>query len=824
MSIYKKSTRRRDILTRFILIAIIVTCAASSTATLWAMTLQIPDFDTFFQERSLTQSTKLYDRTGKVLLYDVFGNARRTVVALSDISPHAQHATIAIEDADFYNHNGIKLSSIARAFLVNVGSGELRQGGSTLTQQVIKNTLLTQDKKISRKIKEVLLSLKLERTMPKNDILALYLNESPYGGNIYGIEEAAASFLGKRAKDLTIAESAYLAALPQAPTYLSPYGKHRDKLEERKNLTLKKMYELGYISKTDYETAQKEKVTFLPPEGKGIKAPHFVFYVIDELQKEYSEETLKNNGFKVITSLDWEIQQKAEAIIAKYGPINQQGFGAKNAGLVITDPKTGQILAMVGSRDYFDIDNEGNFNVATAKRQPGSTFKPFIYATAFMKGYTPETVVFDLPTEFNTNCSPTGQPETAGAVCYTPENYDGKFMGPVTLRKALANSRNIPAVKTLYLAGIADSLKTAEAMGITTLTDPKRYGLSLVLGGGEVTLLEMTSAYSVFANDGVRNETASILQIINPQGVIVKEYKPNPKQVIPANTARQITHILKDNEARQPAYSPNSVLNIPGHDVAVKTGTTNNYRDAWIIGYTPSLTLGVWVGNNDNTPMDKKVAGQIVAPVWNELMVSYLSGKPNELFNNPDPTPTNIKPILRGIWQGGDITINGGNEYVTRNVHSILYWVDKNNPLGSKPANPYNDAQFRLWEAPVRSWAANQGLIDDSSLIPTNQRVDQSPTNIQNQNTIPVSLNSLNTEGYTQNDLVTLSFEADSSSIRQADFFINNTLINSTTKSPFKYTFIPSELDNLERSNEVKVIIYDRNRNRGEAKGILLIK
>ena len=797
------------------------------------MTLQIPDFDSFFKERTLTQSTKIYDRTGKVLLYDVFGNARRSTVALADVSPYAKKATMAIEDADFYNHGAIKFSSIARAFLVNVGSGEVRQGGSTLTQQVIKNTLLTQDKKISRKIKEVILSYKLEQTMSKDDILALYLNETPYGGTIYGIEEAAQSFFGKKSKDLTLAESAYLASLPQSPTYLSPYGKNKDRLDARKNLTLSKMLALGWITKDEYSQALAEKVVFLPPEGNGIKTPHFVFYVIDQLEKEYSEETLKNNGFKVITTLDWDLQKKAEELVDKYATKNEKSFGAKNVGLVVIDPKTGQILSMVGSRDYFDTTNDGNFNVTTAKRQPGSTFKPFVYATAFTKGYTPDTVLFDVPTEFSTNCSPIVDQSSTDPNCYSPQNYDGNYVGPISLRKALGNSRNVPAVKLLYLAGLNDSIKTAQSMGITTLTDPKRYGLSLVLGGGEVTLLEMTGAYGVFANDGVKNDTESIIQIVDPQGTVIKEYKSEPKQVIPANTARLISDVLKDNEARQPVFSPNSALYVPNYDVAVKTGTTNDYRDAWVIGYTPSITIGAWAGNNDNTPMDKKTASLIAAPLWNEFMRSYLANKPNEPFNNPDPTPTNLKPTLRGIWQGGESYVVDKNtglpatnstpdssrsERVIKSVHDILYWVDKSDPLGPKPANPYNDPEFRLWEPPVRSWAAARGLFDEIGVSVPNSN----PTSFTPGVGMVIKINSIKTEPYNITDIVTVGFNAPGN-ITQADFFINNTYLASVTKNPFTYSFTPKDIDNLENSNEIKVVAYDTNRNRSEAKAILLV-
>lgn len=655
---------------------------------IWAASLNIPDFDAFFKERVISESTKIYDRTGDVLLYDVHGNIKRTVVPYDQISDHIKKATISIEDSNFYNHSGIQLSAMLRSLLVDISTGKIEQGGSTITQQVIKNVLLTKDKKISRKIKEIVLAVKLEQIMPKNDILALYLNETPYGGNIYGVEEAATSFFGKNASEVNLAEAAYLAALPQAPSYFSPYGNHKDKLEERKNVVLNRMAELGYITKDEAEKAKKEKVEFKPLDGKGIKAPHFVFYIIEQLEEKYGREAVETQGFKVITTLDWNLQKKAEEVVKKYGEENSAKYNAHNASMIATDPKTGQILVMVGSKDYFDTKNDGNFNISLAKRQPGSAFKPFVYATAFEKGYTPETVVFDLPTQFSTNCPPN---------CYTPENYDGKYLGPITFRNALAQSRNIPAVKALYLAGINDSLATAKRFGITSLNDPNRYGLTLVLGGGEVSLLELTSAYGVFANEGVRNNTISLIRVEDANGKVLNEEQPKSESVMNPAITRMISSILSDNNARIPAFGANSPLYFPNHQVAAKTGTTNDYRDAWIIGYTPNIAVGAWVGNNDNTPMDKKIAGFIVAPMWNEFMRSYLAEAPSENFQPAPVIDQNIKPILRGVWQ-------------QPSIHSILYWVDKNNPLGPTPSNPMNDPQFLLWEEPINIWKSVNNL------------------------------------------------------------------------------------------------------------------
>ena len=672
---------------------LIVLFAFGGAGVLWAVSLDIPDLNNF-QDRNVVESTKIYDRTGKVVLYDVHGNVKRTVVPTEGISDFIKKASVAIEDARFYQHSGVDPQGVLRAFVVNVGSGEVLQGGSTITQQVIKNALLSRDRNITRKIKEVILALKLEKVMTKDEILVAYLNEAPYGGSMYGVEEASQSFFGTGAKEVTLAQAAYLAALPKAPTYFSPYGQHRDKLEERKNLVLAKMRELGMITKEEETKAKEEKVEFLQRNDGGIKAPHFIDFVRSYLEEKYGRDAIEQEGYRVITTIDWKMQSQAQEIVAKYAKENEIKFNARNAALVAIDPTTGQILAMVGSRDYFDRDNEGNFNIATASRQPGSAFKPFAYATAFMKGYTPDTVLFDVPTEFDTSCTAISTPILEGASCYHPENYDNLFRGPISMRNALAQSVNVPSVKVMYLAGITNSIKTAKEMGITGLSNKNQYGLSLALGGGEVSLLDMVSAYGVFADDGVRNSYAFILKVEDSNKKTLEEYTQNPERIIPTQTARQISDVLSDNIARAPAFGDSSYLYLPGYSVAVKTGTTNDYRDAWVIGYTPDLVVGAWAGNNDNTPMEKKVAGFIIAPLWNTFMKEVLPTRSNESFPKPDPTPVESKPILRGVWQG--------------DIHSILYFVDKDNPTGPQPSRPENDPQFHLWETPVLLWASQQ--------------------------------------------------------------------------------------------------------------------
>ena len=612
-----------------VLLSVALALFAGGGFVYWISTFKTPDLGSF-EKRKIIQSTKIYDRTGKVLLFDLHQDTKRTVVPITEISRNIKNATVAIEDEEFYQHGGIKFTSIIRALLANLIKGGYTQGGSTITQQVVKNSLLNSEKKISRKLKEWVLALKLEKVMTKDEILGAYLNEAPYGGNIYGIEEASQVYFGKNASDLTLGESAYLASLPNAPTFFSPYGPNVKRLTERKNLVLSKMLNNGFMSKEEYDLATKEVVTFYPQDRLGIKAPHFVIYIIKQLEDKYGRKTVEEGGLKVTTTLNFDLQQKAEDVVKKYSAENLQKFNASNAAITAIDPKTGQILVMVGSKDYFSKDIDGNFNVTTAHRQPGSAFKPIVYAAAFNKGFTPDTVLFDLPTEFQASCnlqelSTTTEIKAPKDECYAPQNYDNLFVGPITLRNALAQSRNVPSVKILYLTGIENALRLAKNMGIDDLSDTNQYGLSLVLGGGEVTPLDLTAAYGVFANNGVKNPKISILKVEDKDGKTLEQFNPRSSVVMPEETAQKISNILSDNVARTPLYGNRSLLYFENRDVAAKTGTTNDYRDAWTVGYSPNLVVGAWVGNNDNTPMEKKVAGMIVTPMWRAFMDIALS-------------------------------------------------------------------------------------------------------------------------------------------------------------------------------------------------------
>lgn len=797
---------------KIIFLVLILFFGSGGLGLFWLATLKIPDFSSF-HDRVVTESTKIYDRTGKILLYDIHGNIQRKVIPFEQISKDIKNATVAIEDSEFYEHHGFKPTAFIRASIVNLTSGSFSQGGSTITQQLVKNTLLTQDKKITRKIKEIILALKMERVLSKEQILTLYLNENPYGGSVYGVEEAAQSFFGKSASEVSLAEAAYIAAVPQAPTYYSPWGKNRERLDARKNLVLKRMSELGFITPQEEAVAKETVVTFQPQRQGGIKAPHFVMFVKDYLEQKYGEEEIASRGYKVITSLDWDLQQKAEEVVREYGEQNAKNFGAANAGLVAIDPKTGQILAMVGSRDYFDTANDGNFNVTLAHRQPGSSFKPFVYAEAFIKGFTPETVVFDLPTQFDTTCA--RNPKN----CYTPNNYDLKFRGPITLRSALGQSINIPAIKVLYLAGIRDSIELARKMGITGLSNQNQYGLTLVLGGGEVTPLDMTSAYSVFANDGVRNPYEKILKVENSDGETVEEFTPHPQTVLEPQIARLISNILSDNQARQPVFAANSPLYFPNAQVAAKTGTTNDYKDAWVVGYTPTISVGTWVGNNDNTPMEKKIAGYIVVPMWRAFMDYALTKVPTENFITPEPTSEDLPPVYRGFWQGNQnyfidkVSGKLATEYtpeetreekVVTAVHSILYWLDRQ-----------NDAQFPLWEQPIRAWAAAQGLNDESDSVIPKQKDDIHTS--ADKPSFEIS-SPQERETYDRHDRITVSINnyRGRNDLSQVDVYLNDSFVGSTKQAPYEVSFVPKDIPNLDDRNELRVVVYDSVRNKSE--------
>ena len=672
-------------------------------------------------KRQVVESTKIYDRTGEHLLYEIHGEEKRTMVSLKDMGEIIKAATIAAEDQSFYQHHGIYFKSIARAAIYDLMGRKVSQGGSTITQQLIKNTVLTPERTFTRKVKEVILSIELEQRFSKDEILEMYLNEIPYGSNAYGVQAAAQTFFGKDSKRLTLAEAALLASLPKAPTYYSPYGTNTEDLKGRQEYVLDQMTKLGYVTKEEADAAKEaDIISEVRPFQENIQAPHFVMYVKEMLVTRYGEKQVEERGMKVYTTLDWDKQTIAEEAVKKGVAANITKYRATNAALTAIDPKTGQILAMVGSRDYFDKSIDGNVNVATRDRQPGSSFKPYVYATAFKKGYTPNTTIFDVETNFGTKEQP-----------YVPQNYSNNFSGPVKMREALARSLNIPAVKTLYLAGVQNSINTAQSMGITTLKNPSRYGLALVLGGGEVKLVDHVAAFGTFATGGVRHDKTAILKITDGKGSLIEEYKSSPgEKALDADICAQIDAILSDNKLRAPVFGSSSPLRFDDRPVAVKTGTTNEWRDAWTVGYTPGLAAGVWAGNNNNSPMAAGADGvYVAAPIWREFMDRALANMAIEQFPEAKEIKTG-KAVLDGTIQGEEKEVTvckiGSGKYCLANehcpsdkkkrkkkffaAHSILYWVDKDNPRGDIPKQPQKDPQFSAWEKGVQKWAERKEL------------------------------------------------------------------------------------------------------------------
>ncbi len=568
-------------------------------------------------------TTLIYDRNGK-LLYRLYEGRNRTLVNLKDIPPYLVNATIATEDKNFYKHPGVDVTAIARAGWAYVQNHQI-QGGSTITQQLIKNTLLSPDRTIVRKVKEMYLAFWAERIYNKEQILQMYFNEVPYGGPAWGVEAASESFFGKGVKDLDLAQSAYLAGLPASPTTFSPYGNHPELAKARQKEVLRRMVEEGYISKEEAQKADAEVIDIKPPVEQ-IKAPHFVMYVREQLAQKYGERFVSQGGLKIVTTLDLDLQEKTQDIVHDE-VANLGNLKVSNGAAMITDARTGQILTMIGSKDYFDKSYDGNVNVAVSLRQPGSSIKPITYATAFKQGYTPGTMILDTPVVFKNEWE-----------VYSPGNYDGRFHGAVTIRTALGSSYNIPAVKTLAIVGIPEMIKTAQDLGITTFNDPNRYGLSLTLGGGEVKLVDMMTVYGTFSQMGIKHDLQPVLKITDSSGNVLEDNsQPTGSEVLNPAVAYLITDILQDNNARTPAFGPNSLLKIPNYHVAVKTGTTDSKRDNWTFGYTPQYVVGVWVGNNDNSPMDPQLTSGITgaAPIWNKIITSLLAGKSDLAFQRP---------------------------------------------------------------------------------------------------------------------------------------------------------------------------------------------
>ncbi|MBN1263669.1 MAG: PBP1A family penicillin-binding protein [Candidatus Pacebacteria bacterium] len=592
----------------------------------WLFILKDLPSPTKLENYDFPVSTQIFD-SKKRLLYEIYAEKKRTPIKIENIPDHLKWATIASEDKDFYHHRGFAFRGIIRGFYNTIFKKSL-QGGSTITQQLIKNALLTQERTIQRKIREAILAWLTEIIYSKDQILEMYFNQVPYGGTAWGIETAAQTYFNKSTPDLTLAESALLAGLPASPTRFSPFGAHPDLAINRQKRVLQRMVEDGHISLEDAQEAEKEALNFAPMEIS-IKAPHFVLWIKEKLVEQYGERLVEQGGLRITTTLDLDLQEKAQQII--HAEIDKlENLKVANGAGLITAPETGAILALIGSHDYFDLKNDGNVNVVLRPRQPGSAIKPLNYALAFEnKTLTPASVINDIPTCF----------KVAGQKSYCPVNYDGQFHGPVQTRFALGNSYNIPAVKTLVLNGLEEFINFAKKMGITSFTEPKNYGLSLTLGGGEVTMYDLTTAFSAFANNGIRQNLYAIEKVENWQGKVLYQHQESPgARVISPETAYLISHILSDNNARTAAFGSHSQLLIKDHpEVAVKTGTTNEKKDNWAIGFTPDFSVSVWVGNNDNTPMSQIASGTTGASsIWNQIMSLVLKDKKSHWPPKPE--------------------------------------------------------------------------------------------------------------------------------------------------------------------------------------------
>lgn len=669
--------------------------------------------------REISQSTKIYDRTGERLLYEVAPDQNRTLVKIEDIPQHVKDAVVTAEDRNFYEHHGIDYLALVRAVVVNTLHFSRIKGTSTITQQLVKNAILTSDRSMVRKIKEIMLSIALEKKFTKDQILQLYLNEIGYGSTNYGVEAASRAYFDKSVKDVTLAEAAVLAALPNQP---SRFLNDPEALKERRDWILENMEKLGYANHDDVVAALSSDTPVIA-DNRAFEAPHFVQWVKGMLEETYGARTVETGGLSIITTLDLDKQHFAEEAVVGGVAANGERYGFANAGLLALDPKTGEILAMVGSPDFTNADIDGQVNVTLQPLQPGSSIKPIVYAAAFAKGYTPETLLWDVLTTFPTDTEP-----------YTPKNYDEKEHGLVTMRSALQGSLNIPAVKTLYLVGIDQALTFARNLGYSTLNDASRVGLSMVLGGAEVTMIDHVAAYAVFANNGIYHKPYAVLKVVDADGKVLEEHPPEKqpsREALNSTVTSTLSNVLSDNAARTFVFGAQNYLTLGDRPAAAKTGTTNNYKDAWTVGYTPSLVAGVWVGNARGTTMSRGADGsKIAAPIWNEFMKKSLSGTAIEAFPEYIPVHTG-KSVLDGIlpYQSAEIdTVSGklATEYTPSSrrqtlscgeFHTILTYVDKDNPQGPPPENPSADPYYSVFEQAIAEYIVrhNASLAPDEA-------------------------------------------------------------------------------------------------------------
>jgi len=769
----------------------------------------------------IAQATQIYDRTGEHLLYEIHGDENRTMVDMDDLPEYIPQAAIAIEDDDFYRHMGFDVKGITRAVFKDIAGQEYSQGGSTITQQLIKNTVLTPEKTLTRKVKELILSVELEIKLKKDEILELYLNAIPYGSTAYGIEAASQTYFGKSAQDISLAETAMLAGLPRAPSYYSP-RQHPDRAKYRQELVLDRMAELGYITEDEAEEAKEEELHFVVKRAD-ITAPHFVDYIREVLVEEYGIKKVETGGLKVITSLDLDKQEIAEDVITSNRERNEQ-YGAYNEALIATDPKTGEILSMVGSVDYFSEEDhkgklDGQVNVITSFRSPGSSIKPLVYATAFSRGYNPDAILYDVRTSFG---------DDGSGKEYIPQNYTGGFNGPVSMRKGLQQSLNIPAIKAYYLSG-ADNVSTmADKLGYYGWIPGKEYGLATAIGGKEVRAVDHVGMFATFANRGKRMPVQGILKVTDPSGDVLEEISHEGEQAMEENIADTMNNVLSDNNAR--SWGRRELV-LSGRVAAAKTGTSNKALadgtirpdNVWTAGYTPQLAAAVWVGNSNGSVMSGNSTGLTLAsPLWQEYMNRALEGAPEEKFVDPKPLEAN-KPILKGqtgseeeveICKPSELL---ANEYCPdsmrekkkfKDVHCILFYLKKDDPLGDRPKNPKDDPQFSSWEGAVRGWAEQSGFgaepptetdtLHNPEFWPKISITSPSGGETITSGIFPVSVNASGTN-----------------KIKEVVYYVDNSKIVSSTVAPFGGDIVlPSGLTNGFHS--LRAVVFDEIDNQAE--------
>lgn len=767
-------------------------------------------------EREVAQSTKIYERNGETVLYDIHGDEKRTLIKLEDLPDYVKQATIATEDRYFYEHKGFNVFAMFKGVIIDPLLGRRARGGSTLTQQLVKNAILTNERKVSRKIREFILSYRIEQKFSKDEILQMYLNEIPYGSTSYGIESAAQTYFGKSAKDLSLAQAALLAALPQAPTYYSPYGSNVEALLARKNYVLDSMVETEYIT-VEQATQAKQEVLEFKQKRESILAPHFVMHVRQQLAEMFGDKMVEQGGLKVITTLDLDKQKIAEEAVAKGVESRSVQYGFKNAALLAMDAATGEIIAMVGSKDYFDDEIDGKVNVTTRLRQPGSSIKPLVYTAAFQRGYTPDTILYDVNTKFKTDTKD-----------YEPKNYDLVEHGPVTMRKALQGSLNIPAVKTLYLAGYDNVINFLELLGYTSFGDRSRFGLSLVLGGGEVTLYEHVAAYNVFPNEGIYRQPETILRVEDASGNVLYEAKKQERKVLDKKIANITNNVLSDNEARTYVFGANNYL-VLDRPAGAKTGTTNDYRDAWTVGYTPQITAGVWVGNNDNSEMKRGADGSVIAaPIWNDFMRRAHEGLEVKGFSGYEKETTG-KAVLDGIF-ANEITLKidkfsgkiateytpntAIEEKTYKEIHNILHYVNRNDPRGPIPNDLGQDYQYAGWEVAVQDWLTRQKNNPDPVIAEKFNFVNEAPPTEYDDLHLPEYQPTVflqtpqNNQTITTENIVAQVNVSAPRGISRVEYYLDNFLIK-TIKVPLFDLNTPISSIFVNGYHRFKVVAYD---------------